>query len=207
MEAAGVRRGVGSVEAALLPLHQLFARRTAAKPPAVAAAAVADDWSVMARLEKPGAMKRSRAAIRFNEPRSRGSRSLRGSRAVHCAIRQILKERHRGRVRTERPCARGAPHFFFRFRPGVPWLRAPSAAGSSAFAALQLAILHSSSHTGRVLHAGALVLNGLSLRRPAGTRFGSIGVKWRQQRPLPAGPSPGWAGTGPLVHRHTRAHL
>jgi len=40
MEAAGVRRGVGSVEAALLPLHQLFARRTAAKPPAVAAAAV-----------------------------------------------------------------------------------------------------------------------------------------------------------------------
>jgi len=77
MEAAGVRRGVGSVEAALLPLHQLFARRTAAKPPAVAAAAVADDWSVMARLEKPGAMKRSRAAIRFNEPRSRGSRSLR----------------------------------------------------------------------------------------------------------------------------------
>ena len=112
MEAAGVRRGVGSVEAALLPLHQLFARRTAAKPPAVAAAAVADDWSVMARLEKPGAMKRSRAAIRFNEPRSRGSRSLRGSRAVHCAIRQILKERHRGWVRTGASVREGRTPFF-----------------------------------------------------------------------------------------------
>ena len=112
MEAAGVRRGVGSVEAALLPLHQLFARRTAAKPPAVAAAAVADDWSVMARLEKPGAMKRSRAAIRFNEPRSRGSRSLRGSRAVHCAIHQILKERHRGWVRTGASVREGRTPFF-----------------------------------------------------------------------------------------------
>jgi len=109
---AGVCRGVGSVEAALLPLHQLFARRTAAKPPAVAAAAVADDWSVMARLEKPGAMKRSRAAIRFNEPRSRGSRSLRGSRAVHCAIRQILKERHRGWVRTGASVREGRTPFF-----------------------------------------------------------------------------------------------
>jgi len=118
MEAAGVRRGVGSVEAALLPLHQLFARRTAAKPPAVAAAAVADDWSVMARLEKPGAMKRSRAAIRFNEPRSRGSRSLRGSRAVHCAIRQILKERHRGWVRTGASVREGRTPFFSRMRTG-----------------------------------------------------------------------------------------
>ena len=114
MEAAGVRRGVGSVEAALLPLHQLFARRTAAKPPVVAAAAVADDWSVMARLEKPGAMKRSRAAIRFNEPRSRGSRSVRGSRAVHCAIRQILKERHRGWVRTGASVREGRTPFFSR---------------------------------------------------------------------------------------------
>ena len=69
----------------------------------------------MARLEKPGAMKRSRAAIRFNEPRSRGSRSLRGSRAVHCAIRQILKERHRGWVRTGASVRAGRTPFFSGF--------------------------------------------------------------------------------------------
>ena len=57
-------------------------------------------------------MKRSRAAIRFNEPRSRGSRSLRGSRAVHCAIRQILKKRHRGWVRTGASVREGRTPFF-----------------------------------------------------------------------------------------------
>ena len=71
----------------------------------------------MARLEKPGAMKRSRAAIRFNEPRSRGSRSLRGSRAVHCAIRQILKERHRGWVRTGASVREGRTPFFSASEP------------------------------------------------------------------------------------------
>ena len=51
MKAAGVRRGVGSVEAALLPLHQLLARRNAVKPPA---AAVAADWSRQGSIGEEG---------------------------------------------------------------------------------------------------------------------------------------------------------
>jgi len=42
---------VGSVEAALLPLHQLLARRNAVKPPA---AAVAEDWSRQGSIGEEG---------------------------------------------------------------------------------------------------------------------------------------------------------
>jgi len=48
---------VGGVEATLLSLHQLLARRYAAKPHAAAA----KDWSGRGRLERKGAKKRSRA--------------------------------------------------------------------------------------------------------------------------------------------------